>query len=130
MTTPPAPTPSTPIISNQVYNVLKWLVTIAFPAAGALYFGLSQIWGLPAGSEVVGTLALISTFGGVVMGISAKQYNASDARFDGALIATQGDDGTVQHSLSFNTQDLTDLHGKGEISLKVDTTALPASPVS
>lgn len=32
-------------LSNRTYNGIKFIATILFPAAGALYFGLSQIWG-------------------------------------------------------------------------------------
>lgn len=63
------------MLSNKVYDVLKWIAIICLPAISALYFGLSQIWGLPFGEEVVGTIALISTFLGALLGISSANYN-------------------------------------------------------
>ena len=62
-------------LSNKVYDVLKWVALILIPAIGALYFGLAQIWGFPYGEEIVGTLTLIDTFLGALLGISTAKYN-------------------------------------------------------
>ena len=62
-------------MSNRLYDILKYTVTIALPALSALYFGLSQIWGFPYGEEVVGTIACVSTFLGALIGISSANYN-------------------------------------------------------
>ena len=62
------------MLSNKVYDVLKWIALILIPAIGALYFGLAQIWGFPYGEEIVGTLTLIDTFLGALLGISTAQY--------------------------------------------------------
>ena len=64
-----------PLLKNKHYDVLKWLSLIALPAAGALYFGLSGIWGLPYGEQLVGTITAIDTFLGVILGISKSKYN-------------------------------------------------------
>lgn len=63
------------MLSNKVYDVLKWVAQIVLPALGALYFGLSQIWGLPYGEEIVGTITVIDVFLGTLLGISTAQYN-------------------------------------------------------
>lgn len=63
------------MMSNKVYDVLKWIALILIPAIGALYFGLAQIWGFPYGEEIVGTLTLIDTFLGALLGISTAKYN-------------------------------------------------------
>lgn len=63
------------MLNNKVYDVLKWIALILIPAVGALYFGLAQIWGFPYGEEIVGTLTLIDTFLGALLGISTVQYN-------------------------------------------------------
>ncbi len=41
---------------------------------GALYFALAQIWGLPYGEEIVGTITAIDCFLGAILGISNVQY--------------------------------------------------------
>lgn len=65
-------------LSNKAYDILKWIALILIPALEALYFGLSQIWGLPYGEEIVGTLAIIGTFLGAVLGVSSASYNKDD----------------------------------------------------
>ena len=62
-------------MSNKVYDILKWIAQYALPAAGALYFALAGVWGLPHGEEIVGTVAAVDTFLGVILGISTSQYN-------------------------------------------------------
>ena len=63
------------MLTNKTYDTLKWIAQIVLTALGALYFGLSQIWGLPYGEEVVGTIAVVDTFLGALLGISTAQYN-------------------------------------------------------
>lgn len=62
-------------MSDKTYNVLKWIAQYFLPALGALYFALAGTWGLPYGEEIVGTVAAIDTFLGVVLGISTANYN-------------------------------------------------------
>lgn len=64
-------------INDKVYTVLKWVTMIALPAIGTLYFTLSGIWGFPYAEQVIGTITAISTFLGVILGISTSQYNKS-----------------------------------------------------
>lgn len=62
-------------LDDKIYNVLKYICQIALPAIGALYFALSQIWGLPYGEQIVGTITAITACLGVLLGISTYQYN-------------------------------------------------------
>ena len=62
-------------MSSKGYDALKFIAVIVLPAAGALYFALSQIWGLPYGEEVVGTITAIDTFLGTVLMIDSSKYN-------------------------------------------------------
>lgn len=61
-------------MSNTVYDILKWIAQILLPAAGALYFALANIWGLPYGEQIVGTITAVDAFLGVILGISSKAY--------------------------------------------------------
>lgn len=61
-------------LSSRVYDILKYLCTILLPAAGSLYFGLSQIWNFPYGEEVVGTISVICTFIGACLKLSSDAY--------------------------------------------------------
>ena len=62
------------MISNRVYDILKYIAQIVLPALGTLYFALSCIWGFPYGEQVVGTITAIDAFLGALLGISTAQY--------------------------------------------------------
>ena len=66
-------------MSNKTYDILKWIAMILLPALGTLYFALAGIWGLPFGEQIVGTIAAIDTFLGVILGISTSQYNRQNS---------------------------------------------------
>lgn len=70
-------------LPNSVYDYLKFLCTVFIPAFSSLYFGLSQIWGFPYGEEVTGTLAVIATFIGALIGISSINYYKEDDEENG-----------------------------------------------
>lgn len=61
-------------MNNRVYDVLKWIAQIVLPAVGTLYFALSQIWGLPYGEQVVGTITAVDAFLGAILGVSSMNY--------------------------------------------------------
>lgn len=63
--------------NDKSYNLIKWIAQLVLPAAGTLYFALSQIWGFPYGEEIVGTITAIDVFLGALIGISTVQYNKS-----------------------------------------------------
>ena len=62
-------------MSNQVYDVLKFIAQILLPALGTLYFALAKIWGFPYAAEIVGTISAVDAFLGALLGISTMQYN-------------------------------------------------------
>lgn len=66
------------IMSDKIYDILKWVALILIPALGTLYFALSAIWGLPYGEQIVGTLTAVDTFLGALLGISTYQYNKEE----------------------------------------------------
>lgn len=62
-------------MSNKMYDLLKKLALIILPGLGTLYFTVAGFWGLPYAEQVVGTIAAVSTFLGVVLDASARKYN-------------------------------------------------------
>ena len=64
------------MMTNKVYDALKWIALYLLPALGTLYFALSSIWGLPYGEQIVGTITAIDAFLGAILGISTKIYNS------------------------------------------------------
>lgn len=57
------------------YNILKWITLAFLPASGALYFTLAALWGFPYGEQIAATVAAITAFFGVVLGISKAKYD-------------------------------------------------------
>ena len=62
-------------LSNDVYDILKFIAQIVLPAAGTLYFALAGIWGWPYGEQIVGTITAVDAFLGALLGISTAAYN-------------------------------------------------------
>ena len=60
---------------NKVYDILKWLVMIAIPAATVLYVAMAEIWGWPYSSEIAKTSTAVCAFMGALLGISTAEYN-------------------------------------------------------
>lgn len=90
---------SRPVMKNGFYNFFKFIALILLPAAGALYFGLAQIWHLPKAEEVVGTITLVDTFLGVLLGLSSRQYNRNANKYFGDVEIVPRADGTVSLQL-------------------------------
>lgn len=84
------PAPASLLFGNKAYDLLKMLALIVFPALGTAYFSLAGIWGLPAAEQVVGTIVVLNTFLGVLLGVATRQYANSDARFDGQILVEPG----------------------------------------
>lgn len=66
-------------ISNRLYDILKWIAQIVLPAIATLYFALSNIWGLPYGEQIVGTITAVDAFLGALLGISSVKYKQQNS---------------------------------------------------
>lgn len=66
-------------IKNEVYDTLKWVALIFLPGLASFYFGMDAIWGWWKAPEIVGTITLVDTFLGLLLGISSLQYNADNS---------------------------------------------------
>ncbi len=105
-------------LSNKLYDFIKFLTVVLLPALGTLYFGLAQIWNLPSGEEVLGTLMVLQVFIGAVMGISTKAYENSGARYSGVINTTETPEKLV-YSLDLKDDPET-LQKKDEVIFKVN----------
>ena len=63
-------------MKNKTYDILKWIAMILLPALSVLYIGLGQFWKLPCVEEISGTIMLVDTFLGAILGISTTKYNS------------------------------------------------------
>lgn len=103
------------MLADKVYSVGKKVVQLVLPAGATLYFALSQIWHLPDGTKVIGSIAALATFLGVTLHISSAQYDASGAAYDGTVHAVNNAEGT---RVGFNV-DPQDFITKNSVHLKV-----------
>lgn len=111
--------PGTIKVSNKTYDHLKPIVQVWLPALATLYFTLASIWGLPYAEQVVGTIAAFTTFLGLLLGISTKNYRKSQGfSFDGALVVDKVDALKDTYTLELFTP-LGDLESKDEVKLEV-----------
>ncbi len=107
------------LLNNRVYNVLKFVAQILLPATGALYFTLAQIWGLPEAEKVLGTIASVDTFLGVVLGLSTRAYNNSPDRFDGTFVLVPDAENEVSN-LKLADVDYHALETKNQVTFKLE----------
>jgi hypothetical protein len=112
------------MLSDNWYSLGKKSVQVYIPAASSLYFGLGSIWGLPAVEQVVGTLAVVATFLGVCLGLSSKQYDASEAAYDGKVVVETNGAGKKLFSLELDG-DPAEIEQKSAVSFKVAQMPMP-----
>lgn len=62
------------VFNNRIYDVLKWITQFMLPGLGTLYFALAKIWKFPYGEEIVGSIAAVTAFLGLLLGISSHNY--------------------------------------------------------
>lgn len=111
------------MITGQLYNRLKFLALVVFPALGTLYFALAGIWGLPSAEQVVGTLVAFDTFLGVILQISSTNYNSTTAQGTLGIHETPGG---KTFNLELEGDPEYELEGKDRVVFKVKkTTAAP-----
>jgi hypothetical protein len=104
------------MLNDKVYAFGKKLTQVILPAFATLYFALASMWGLPSPEKVLGTTAAITTFIGVTLGLSSKQYDASGAAYDGTVKVIANAEGAAVH---FNL-DPQDLVHKDSVTFKVE----------
>lgn len=112
------------IMSDALYNTLKTNTQIYIPALATLYFSLAQLWGLPKAEEIVGTLAAVDVFLGLLLGYSSKKFNERGGHTVGDLVVEQvevdDDEGgkSLRKSVLLEL-DTTNLEDKDEVTFKV-----------
>lgn len=67
------------VLSDKVYNFLKWLILIFVPALITLISGLGAVLGFET-SVITAIIALVATFIGSLIGVSTAAYNREKER--------------------------------------------------
>lgn len=65
------------MLSNKVYDILKWFLIIFVPALITLIGSLGKIYNFDT-ETIILTISAIATFLGVITGISNVNYNKKD----------------------------------------------------
>lgn len=71
-------------VSNKVYDILKWVALVVFPAIATLFSAISMIWGIPYGEQITSTIIAIDTALGAILGVSSIKYvkKAGDSKWN------------------------------------------------
>lgn len=62
------------ILSDDFFTILKWILATAIAPSIALITGLGELYHFDT-TIIVGTISLISTFLGALLGVSNYNYN-------------------------------------------------------
>jgi len=114
----------TPLLSNQVYDILNNVVQLGLPGVGAFYASLAILWGFPNGDKVVGTCAALAILLGILIKISNVSYNKTLVDKDGVLDVFPTVDGSELGKLSINLS-ADEIAGKNLVTFKVNTVNPP-----
>lgn len=63
------------ILSNKVYNILKWVVLVCLPACILAWSQIAAIYNLDDAHQVTDTLSVINVLLGTLTGVSGAVYN-------------------------------------------------------
>lgn len=107
------------LLNDKTYNILKRIVQVILPATIALYSTLASLWSWPHAVEVAATLGAITTFLGIAIGVSTKNFNAqSSDKPDGDLIVAEGE-GEKYFGLGINEDAFASIGDKNFVRLNV-----------
>ena len=62
------------MLTGKWYDYIKFVAQIGLPSLTTLYFGIASIWGIPDTANVIGTMTVVDTFLGAILGISSLTY--------------------------------------------------------
>ena len=65
-------------MSNKIYDILKFVAQIVLPALATFYVTITNIWSLPFGEQISGTIMAIDTLLGAVLMISSSNYKKGE----------------------------------------------------
>lgn len=110
---------------KKTYDVLKFIALIGLPSVTTLYFALAGIWNLPDVEQVIGSLTVVDTFLGSILGLSSRAYKPPT---DGHVVVDDSDPDLLGMQLNIKTPQ-EEIAQKESITLKVVQAPLPASPI-
>lgn len=113
-----APPKDNVLLSNSVYDKLMPVAQLWLPALAVFYITIAPLWGLPKQEEVAGTIMALNLLLGAVLGISNRQYQKSDGRFDGSInVESFEEEGYSNLNVQLDPAAITD---KDEVTVRVN----------
>ena len=67
------------ILNNKLFTILKWILATAVAPTIALITGLGELYNFDA-TLIVGTISLVATFLGALLGISSINYSKKEEK--------------------------------------------------
>lgn len=109
------------VFNNRIYDVLKWITQFMLPGLGTLYFALAKIWKFPYGEEIVGSIAAVTAFLGLLLGISSHNYVGDGVIQVNPEILPAETETEFDSTITLNISDF-DLLNKDRVVLQVERT--------
>lgn len=81
-------------IPNNTYDKLKGFTMYVMPGVVTLWLTIGTIWAFPYTTEIGATLTALTTFAGILVGVTKAQYNKEPADTDGDLLLDIQEDGS------------------------------------
>lgn len=94
------------ILSNRVYDALKWVTLVLLPAFGVFYFSMAETWSLPYATEIVSTVAGFDLFLAALLGVSTNKFNITNPMYRLNLVKLVGANDTQEWVLPTSTYEL------------------------
>ena len=69
-------------LSDQLYDVLRWVVALVLPALATLYVALATVWGWPYPQETATTITAVDTFLGAILCIGTNYSTSGKKKKD------------------------------------------------
>lgn len=109
------------LISNKTYDFLKRLASLGLPALATLYGAVAIAWHWDDSTafSVLGTIAAITVFCGVLLKIADNSWNKSESKYDGTVVVGEPDPNTGIPRLELTiTRDPSELPAKDMVRLQ------------
>lgn len=101
------------VLTNSMYDILKWIAQYFLPSIATLYCAVAKIWGLPYGMEIAGTISAIDIFLGAILGLSSANYPGE------GTLSIKSVDGVENYMMILNIP-IEDVPSYDSLTFKVD----------
>jgi hypothetical protein len=112
------------VLSDGAYDVLRQIVEKVFPGLGVLYTALATLWGFSHVTEIVGTLAALAVFGGILLSLARRGYEpvptdgTPPGGYDGQVVSDVNEAGDTVLRLQLNSSSAESILTKDQVVFK------------